>query len=84
MSKVMVAAFIAEFPEEPAPDTFIRRLGLRLTDDEYSELCSRLSDLIGEYVDQPLTSEPDAKPYSVFATVHADLGRRDAGADLAA
>ncbi|MFD0557246.1 helix-turn-helix protein [Stackebrandtia endophytica] len=75
LSKVMVAAFIAEFPEEPEPSTFMRRLGVRLTDAEYTELCDRLSNVLAEYVNRTSSSEPDAKPYSIFTTVHSDNGR---------
>lgn len=75
LSHPMLEAFIAEFPDEPTENTFMTRIGTRLTQDEYKQLCDRLSDIFDEYADRPPSSDPTALPYSLFAVVHPDEGR---------
>jgi predicted ArsR family transcriptional regulator len=51
------------------------RLGLRLTAAEYEELVSRMTALLDELASRRGGASPDARPYSLFFSLHPDAGR---------
>lgn len=69
----MIEAFNDEVRGVDLDDTFISRLGLRLTPEQYRELCERLQAVLDHFVNLPLA--PDGRPYSVFVVAHEDVGR---------
>lgn len=74
VSRAVLAAFLAEAEQVPAGDLETTRLGLRLTEEGLAELRSRLFDLLEEFRARPV--EEGAEPWSVFAALHPDHGRR--------
>ena len=73
--QAMVGAFLEELGLLDMDNELINmaRLGLRLTEDEYSELNLRLATLLAEYADR----QPSAggRAYSMFVVLHPDVLR---------
>jgi DNA-binding transcriptional ArsR family regulator len=69
----MLAAFLEEVRLVDADDAGFARLGLRLTDDEVTELGERLTALFDEYAARPPSA--GGKPYSIFFSLHEDVTR---------
>jgi DNA-binding transcriptional ArsR family regulator len=69
----MVDAFLEEVRDVNLDEIFIARLGLRLTPEQYQDLCDRLSAVLKDFAEQPLA--PGGRPYSVFVATHEDLTR---------
>jgi DNA-binding transcriptional ArsR family regulator len=72
------AAMIDAFLEEVRgvnleKETLIVRLGLRLTLEQYQELCDRINAVLQDFAALPL--EPEGRPYSVFVVAHEDVTR---------
>lgn len=53
--------------------THLTRLGLRLTDEEWTELRRRFDDLLDEYADRHRTGE--GRAYSIFLALYEDVAR---------
>jgi len=74
LGQAMLDAFLAEVRlVDLDRDAGLSRLGLRLSDDEFTELRRRLAELLEEYKNRPLT--PGGTAYSVFLSVHPDVTR---------
>jgi len=73
--QAMVGAFLEELGLLDMDTDLINmsRLGLRLTEEEHTELNLRLATLLAEYADRP--PSPDGHAYSVFVVLHPDLSR---------
>jgi DNA-binding transcriptional ArsR family regulator len=54
-------------------ETLIARLGLRLTREQYTELCDRINGVLRDFAALPLA--PEGRPYSLFVVAHEDIGR---------
>jgi DNA-binding transcriptional ArsR family regulator len=72
------AAMIDAFVEEVRGvdldnETLIARLGLRLTPEQYKELCDRINAVLQDFAALPLA--PEGRPYSVFVVAHEDASR---------
>ncbi|HIW61615.1 MAG TPA: helix-turn-helix domain-containing protein [Candidatus Stackebrandtia excrementipullorum] len=81
LSMPMLEAFNAEFPRQHHETTYMARIGVRLSDTEYSELRNRVRALFDEYADRPPSDDSTAKPYSLFAAIHLDEGRAEPDGD---
>jgi Trp operon repressor len=71
----MIDAFLEEVRRVDLDRIYLSRLGLRLTPEEYKELCARLTAVLRDFADRPLT--PGGRPYSVFVAAHEDVDRAD-------
>jgi DNA-binding transcriptional ArsR family regulator len=70
----MIDAFLEEVRGvDLNEDTYLSRLGLRLTPEQYRDLRHRLDAVLKHFADQPLA--PGGRPYSVFVAVHQDVTR---------
>ena len=70
----MIEAFVDEVRGVDLDDkAMMCRLGLRLTPEQYKDLCERLGEVLKHFADLPLA--PEGKPYSVFVVAHEDMGR---------
>ena len=69
----MLEAFLAEIRLVNLDTAGLARLGLRLTDDEVTELRDRLAALLNEYAGRP--PSPDGRPYSMFTAIYDDVSR---------
>jgi predicted ArsR family transcriptional regulator len=69
----MLEAFLQEVRLVDLEQAGFARLGLRLTEEELTELGERMTTLLDEYAARPPT--PGGKPYSVFLSVHEDITR---------
>jgi DNA-binding transcriptional ArsR family regulator len=70
----MIDAFLEEVRGvDLDEDTYLSRLGLRLTPEQYRDLCDRLAAVLKHFADQPLA--PGGRPYSVFVAAHQDITR---------
>jgi DNA-binding transcriptional ArsR family regulator len=69
----MLEAFLQEvrLVDQEAGD--YSRLGLRLSPSELEEFRERLSDLLNEFAERPIT--PEGRPYSLFVALHPDVTR---------
>lgn len=54
-------------------EALLYRLGLRLTPEQYRDLCDRLGEVLKHFADLPLA--PEGRPYSVFLVAHEDVTR---------
>ena len=71
--EAMIGAFLDEVRGVDLDKTMISRLGLRLTPEQYRDLCDRLMDVLKQFADLPLA--PEGRPYSVFVVAHEDVTR---------
>ena len=69
----LLEAFLAEVHLVDLDNAGMARLGLRLTDDEVTELRDRLAALLNEYAGRP--PSPDGRPYSMFTAIYDDVSR---------
>lgn len=70
----MIDAFVEEVRGVDLNDeAYLSRLGLRLTREQYHDLCERLAAVLRHFADLPLA--PEGRPYSVFIAAHQDIGR---------
>jgi predicted ArsR family transcriptional regulator len=70
----MIEAFVDEVRGVDLDEkTLMYRLGLRLTPEQYKDLCDRLGEVLKHFADLPLA--PEGKPYSVFVVAHEDVTR---------
>jgi DNA-binding transcriptional ArsR family regulator len=73
--RAMVDAFLEELGLVSTDNKQVNmsRLGLRLTDEEHTELNVRLAMLLAEFADRP--PSPSGQPYSLFVVLHPDVSR---------
>ncbi|GAA0912894.1 ArsR/SmtB family transcription factor [Virgisporangium aurantiacum] len=70
----MIEAFVDEVRGVDLDEkTLMYRLGLRLTPEQYKDLCDRLGAVLKHFADLPLA--PEGQPYSVFVVAHEDVTR---------
>ena len=69
----MLEAFLQEIQLIDREEGDFSRLGLRLSKPELEEFRDRLSDLLNEFADRPIT--PEGEPYSLFVALHPDVTR---------
>lgn len=70
----MIDAFVEEVRGvDLTDDTYLSRLGLRLTPEQYRDLRERLTAVLRDFAELPLA--PEGRPYSVFVAVHEDVTR---------
>jgi len=72
-SRALLDAYLQEVALVDLDTTFMSRLGLRLTDEEYAELGTRLQNLLDEYQGRP--DSPEGRAYSLFLNIHPDVTR---------
>lgn len=73
--QAMVDAFVEELRGVDLDgNAMLSRLGLRLTPEQYQELCDRIGAVLKHFADLPLA--PEGKPYSVFVAAHEDVTRK--------
>jgi DNA-binding transcriptional ArsR family regulator len=73
----MVGAFLDEIRHVDLRQSFLNRLGLRLSPEEHKELRTRLYAILDEFQGRPPT--PGGRPYSVFVSIHEDVTRDPPG-----
>ena len=69
----MVQALVEQLQAVDPEQTVMARLGLRLSEDETSELASRLQAVLEEYAARPPTQ--GGRPLSLFFALHPDPDR---------
>lgn len=74
--RAILDAFLAEIRLVDPDQADLTRLGLRLTKAEQHEFANRMRDLFEEF--RVRTADSAGKPYSVFLSVHPDVGRDEA------
>jgi hypothetical protein len=72
-TRALLDAYLQEVALVDLDATFIARLGLRLTEEEYGELGTRLQSLLDEYQGRP--ESPEGRAYSLFLNIHPDVTR---------
>jgi predicted ArsR family transcriptional regulator len=73
-SAAIIGAFLDEVRAvDNLDEAKLARLGLRLTEAEFTELNDRLAGILQEYADRPPSA--DGRPYSVFVALYEDVTR---------
>lgn len=73
MYRVLIDAFLEEVALADPETVVTTRLGVRLNDADWAELCARMDALFEEYAAR--TPDPDGTPYSLFYAAHLDTAR---------
>lgn len=76
-SRALLDAYLQEVELVGLNQSYIVRLGLRLTEDERAELIRRFGELLDEIAGRP--SSPGSRAYSLYVNLHADVTRDAAG-----
>jgi len=76
-SRALLDVYLQEVELVDLNESYIARLGLRLTEQERAEVIRRFSDLLDEIASRP--ASPESRAYSLFVNLYADVTRDAAG-----